>query len=49
MNENENKVTERNVQAEHSNASANNAMVDDSAAAAAAYYFWFYKGLRIAK
>ena len=34
-NENENKVTERNVQAEHSNASANNAMVDDSAAAAA--------------
>ena len=35
MNENENKVTERNVQAEHSNASANNAMVDDSAAAAA--------------
>ena len=36
MNENENKVTERNVQAEHSNASANNAMVDDSAAAAAA-------------
>ena len=39
MNENENKVTERNVQAEHSNASANNAMVDDSAAAAAAYYF----------
>ena len=35
MNMNENKVTERNVQAEHSNASANNAIVDDSAAAAA--------------
>ena len=29
-------MSERNVQAEHSNASANNAMVDDSAAAAAA-------------
>ena len=36
MNENENKVTERNVQAEHSNASANNAMVDDTNSAAAA-------------
>ena len=35
MNMNENKVTERNVQAEHSNASASNAIVDDSAAAAA--------------
>ena len=35
-NENENKVTERNVQAEHSNASANNAMVDDLNSAAAA-------------
>ena len=33
MNMNENKVTERNVQAEHSNASASNAIVDDSAAA----------------
>ena len=32
---NENELSERNVQAEHSNASANNAMVDDSAAAAA--------------
>jgi len=35
MNMNENKVTKRNVQAEHSNASASNAIVDDSAAAAA--------------
>ena len=35
MNMNENKVTERNVQAEHSNASANNAIVDDSNSAAA--------------
>ena len=35
MNMNENKVTERNVQAEHSNASANNAMVDDTNSAAA--------------
>ena len=29
-------MTERNVQAEHSNASANNAMVDDTNSAAAA-------------
>ena len=35
MNMNENKVTERNVQAEHSNASASNAIVDDSNSAAA--------------
>jgi hypothetical protein len=34
-NENENELSERNVQAEHSNASANNAMVDDSNSAAA--------------
>ena len=35
MNENENELSERNVQAEHSNASANNAMVDDTNSAAA--------------
>jgi len=34
-NMNENELSERNVQAEHSNASANNAMVDDSNSAAA--------------
>ena len=34
-NMNENELSERNVQAEHSNASANNAMVDDTNSAAA--------------
>jgi transglutaminase/protease-like cytokinesis protein 3 len=35
MNKNKNELSERNVQAEHSNASANNAIVDDSDSAAA--------------